>query len=74
MRAEAGYHRKKLTARVDAIDRNHLEQAAALRRHYFPHDNDDEENLARAVWLDNRNWDYMRIAVANGIALAFKGE
>ncbi|WP_394357658.1 DUF6890 family protein [Morganella morganii] len=51
-----------------------MEQAAALRRHYFPHDNDDEESLARAVWFDNKYWENMRIAVANGIALAFKGE
>ncbi|WP_422120011.1 DUF6890 family protein [Morganella morganii] len=56
------------------MDRNHLEQAVALRRHYFPHDNDDEENLARAIWFDNKYWENMRIAVANGIALAFKGE
>jgi len=45
-----------------------------LRRHYLPQENDDPENLARAVWLDNRHWENQRIAVANGIALAFKGE
>ncbi|WP_416359036.1 DUF6890 family protein [Atlantibacter subterraneus] len=45
-----------------------------LRRHYLPNENDDPESLARAVWLDNRYWDNYRIAVANGIALAIKGE
>ncbi|MEH0833314.1 DUF6890 family protein [Pectobacterium cacticida] len=45
-----------------------------LRRHYLPHEPDDIANLARAVWLDNSHWEKMHIAVANGIALAFKGE
>ncbi|EPL2965445.1 DUF6890 family protein [Morganella morganii] len=26
------------------------------------------------MWFDNKYWENMRIAVANGIALAFKGE
>ncbi|WP_435583674.1 DUF6890 family protein [Morganella morganii] len=26
------------------------------------------------MWFDNQYWENMRIAVANGIALAFKGE
>ncbi|WP_414060284.1 DUF6890 family protein [Rahnella inusitata] len=56
------------------MESNGLEQYLILRRHYLPHENDDPENLARAVWLDNRHWEYHRIAVANGIALAFKGE
>ncbi|WP_422394626.1 DUF6890 family protein [Pantoea agglomerans] len=25
------------------------------------------------MWLDNRHWENQRIAIANGIALAFKG-
>ncbi|WP_440583767.1 DUF6890 family protein [Xenorhabdus bovienii] len=45
-----------------------------LRRHYLPTENDNTESLARAIWLDNRHWEYARIATANGIALAFKGE
>ncbi|WP_427197633.1 DUF6890 family protein [Morganella morganii] len=26
------------------------------------------------MWFDNKYWENMRIAVANGISLAFKGE
>ncbi|WP_411172424.1 DUF6890 family protein [Enterobacter hormaechei] len=26
------------------------------------------------MWLDNRQWENMRIAVANGISTAFKGD
>ncbi|WP_404824937.1 DUF6890 family protein [Morganella morganii] len=26
------------------------------------------------MWFDNKYWENMRIAVANGIALAFEGE
>ncbi|WP_241666561.1 DUF6890 family protein [Jejubacter calystegiae] len=45
-----------------------------MRRYYLPGENDAPENLARAAWLDNRYWENFRIAVANGIALAIKGE
>ncbi|QBJ32330.1 DUF6890 family protein [Hafnia alvei] len=57
-----------------AIENNGLEQYLILRRHYLPHENDEPDNLAAALWLDNRYWEYHRIAVANGIALAFKGD
>ncbi|EPF6560919.1 MULTISPECIES: DUF6890 family protein [Serratia] len=45
-----------------------------MRRYYLPAENDSSENLARAIWLDNRHWENMRVATANGISLAFKGE
>ncbi|WP_323840655.1 DUF6890 family protein [Photorhabdus africana] len=45
-----------------------------MRCHYLPNENDNTDNLARAIWLDNRYWENMRIATANGIALALKGE
>ncbi|HHR6023515.1 DUF6890 family protein [Providencia alcalifaciens] len=45
-----------------------------MRQRYLPHEPDTEENLAAAIWLDNRHAENMRISVANGIALAFKGE
>ncbi|WP_370700855.1 DUF6890 family protein [Xenorhabdus cabanillasii] len=51
-----------------------FEQALILRRHYLPNEPDNTESLARAIWLDNRYWDYMRVSTANGIALAFRGE
>ncbi|WP_434091633.1 DUF6890 family protein [Serratia marcescens] len=57
-----------------AIDNNFIEQALTLRRYYLPAENDSSENLARAIWLDNRYWENMRVATANGISLAFKGE
>ncbi|WP_311747907.1 DUF6890 family protein [Proteus penneri] len=46
----------------------------ALRRHYLPHEQDDIDSFACAIWLDNHFTENHRIAVANGIALAFKGE
>ncbi|WP_237387920.1 DUF6890 family protein [Xenorhabdus sp. Sc-CR9] len=60
--------------RVKAIENSLFEQALTLRRHYLPNENDEAESLARAIWLDNRYWEYTRIATANGIALALKGE
>ncbi|HIE3902645.1 TPA: DUF6890 family protein [Serratia marcescens] len=45
-----------------------------MRRYYLPAENDSSENLARAIWLDNRHWENVRVATANGISLAFKGE
>ncbi|WP_423783671.1 DUF6890 family protein [Gibbsiella quercinecans] len=63
-----------MTNRLRAIDSNFIEQALTLRRHYLPNENDSTENLARAIWLDNRYWENNAISVANGISLAFKGE
>ncbi|WP_438871407.1 DUF6890 family protein [Providencia hangzhouensis] len=56
------------------MERNELEQFIALRKHYLPHEADTEENIATAIWLDNRHWENTQIAVANGIVLAFKGD
>ncbi|WP_411762941.1 DUF6890 family protein [Escherichia marmotae] len=44
-----------------------------LRRHYLPHGQDSVDDIAAAIWLDNRHWEYTGIAVANGVAKAFKG-
>ncbi|EPU0218729.1 DUF6890 family protein [Enterobacter hormaechei] len=63
-----------MTKRVRAIERNGLDQYLILRRHYLPHGEDSIDDIAAAVWLDNRQWDNMRIAVANGISTAFKGD
>jgi hypothetical protein len=40
---------------------------------YFPGREQSPECLAEAAWLDEDHWAKMRAAVANGIALAFKG-
>ncbi|WP_414970530.1 DUF6890 family protein [Serratia marcescens] len=56
------------------MDDNQLEQLLTLRRRYLPGEPDDDESLARALWLDNLYWQNMAIAVNNGIAKAFKGE
>ncbi|WP_439653157.1 DUF6890 family protein [Providencia manganoxydans] len=53
---------------------NPLQQFLILKQRYLPHLPDTEENIASAIWLDNHHWENMRIAVANGIALAFKGD
>ncbi|MDZ3932038.1 hypothetical protein RCT20_09650 [Escherichia marmotae] len=52
---------------------NGLEQYLILRRHYLPHGQDSVDDIAAAIWLDNRHWEYTGIAVANGVAKAFKG-
>ncbi|WP_416359117.1 DUF6890 family protein [Enterobacter hormaechei] len=62
-----------MTKRVRTIERNGLDQYLILRRHYLPHGEDSIDDIAAAVWLDNRQWENMRIAVANGISTAFKG-
>ncbi|WP_421711842.1 DUF6890 family protein [Aeromonas jandaei] len=62
-----------MTARAEAIERNQLEQALALRRHFLPHDDDDIDSLARAIWLDKHARESNAAAVAEGIAKAFNG-
>ncbi|EPN2627920.1 DUF6890 family protein [Salmonella enterica] len=62
-----------MTKRVRAIEQNGLEQYLILRRHYLPHGQDSVDDIASAIWLDNRHWENTRIAVANGISTAFKG-
>ncbi|EPM9221705.1 DUF6890 family protein [Salmonella enterica subsp. enterica serovar Newport] len=44
-----------------------------MRRYYLPDGEDSPEDIAAALWLDNRHWENMSIAVNNGIARAFKG-
>ncbi|HII1905222.1 TPA: DUF6890 family protein [Escherichia coli] len=53
------------------MENNGLEQMLTLRRYYLPDADDSEQSLARAVWLDNRYWEYFSISVANGIAKIF---
>ncbi|WP_443084052.1 DUF6890 family protein [Vibrio sp. V37_P2S8PM304] len=43
----------------------------ALRRHYLPHENDDIENLARAMWLDEHHHESLTLAVNQGIVKSF---
>ncbi|WP_374754034.1 DUF6890 family protein [Type-E symbiont of Plautia stali] len=56
------------------MDSNGLEQYSILRRHWLPNEDDSLDSLSAALWLDNKYWENQRIAVANGIALAFKGK
>jgi hypothetical protein len=58
---------------VRAIDNNGLEQYLILRRHYLPQGEDNADDIAAAIWLDNRYWEYTRLAIASGIGTAFKG-
>ncbi|WP_371261135.1 hypothetical protein [Enterobacter sp. kpr-6] len=62
-----------MTKRVQAIESNGLSQYLILRRHYLPHGEDNIDDIAAAVWLDNRHWEYFSVAVANGVGIAFKG-
>ncbi|HGE2384121.1 TPA: hypothetical protein ACGJQJ_002352 [Klebsiella oxytoca] len=50
-----------------------MEQYYILRRHYLPRGDDSLDDIAAALWLDNRYWENMSVAVANGIGTAFKG-
>ncbi|WP_375546623.1 DUF6890 family protein [Erwinia pyrifoliae] len=63
-----------MTARLEAIRANPLEQYAALRCYYLPHADDSIENIARALWLD----EYFATTHANktaaGIGIAFNGK
>ncbi|WP_372586281.1 DUF6890 family protein [Vibrio aestuarianus] len=54
------------------MEQNGLEQAFALRRYYFPSEDDDPQNLARALWLDKHEKERMEIAVGTAIAKLFK--
>jgi len=45
----------------------------ALTKHYLPGQAINTQNMAEAVWLDQRYWQNMRVATANGINQAFSG-
>ncbi|MBS4719602.1 hypothetical protein J4G62_04970 [Aeromonas caviae] len=45
----------------------------ALRRYYLPHEEDDLDSLARAIWLDKKHRESNAAAVAEGIAKALNG-
>jgi Zn-dependent peptidase ImmA (M78 family) len=45
----------------------------ALRRHYLPHEDDDIDSLARALWLDKQSSERLAHAVAVGIVKALNG-
>ncbi|EPD6704541.1 DUF6890 family protein [Cronobacter sakazakii] len=62
-----------MTKRVQAIEQNGLDQYLILRRHYLPSGQDNIDDIAAAIWLDNRYWENMSVAVASGIGTAFKG-
>ncbi|WP_428197958.1 DUF6890 family protein [Aliivibrio kagoshimensis] len=38
-----------------------------MRRHFLPTEEDDEHNLARALWLDSHFRKRQEIAINNGI-------
>ncbi|MFQ2451176.1 DUF6890 family protein [Aeromonas caviae] len=45
----------------------------ALRRYYLPHEDDDLDSLARAMWIDKHHRESNAAAVAEGIAKALNG-
>ncbi|WP_425273946.1 DUF6890 family protein [Vibrio orientalis] len=53
------------------MEQNGIEQALTLRRFYLPHEGDDEQNLARAMWLEKRDKQRMEAAVQTAIANLF---
>ncbi|WP_438467633.1 DUF6890 family protein [Marinomonas sp. PE14-40] len=56
------------------MERNSFEQLLTLRRRWLPHDDDEPENLGRALWLEGRDLERNTAAIANGIAKAFSGK
>ena len=45
----------------------------ALSLHWFPGRDLCEESMGEALWLEKDYWEKMSMAVANGIAKAFRG-
>ncbi len=45
----------------------------ALSFRWFPQRELSEESMGEALWLDKDYWEKMSVAVANGIAKAFRG-
>ena len=45
----------------------------ALSLHWFPGRDLCEESMGEALWLEKDSWEKMSMAVANGIAKAFRG-
>ncbi|MFM9758505.1 MULTISPECIES: DUF6890 family protein [Aeromonas] len=45
----------------------------ALRRYYLPHEDDDLDSLARALWIDKHQQESNAATVAEGIAKALNG-
>jgi hypothetical protein len=41
--------------------------------HHLPHENNEPENLGRALWLEGRELERQTAAIANGINKAFSG-
>ncbi|WP_420804000.1 DUF6890 family protein [Rahnella ecdela] len=44
-----------------------------MRRYYLPHEDDTEESLARALWLDEYFAQTKAYKTAEGIAIALNG-
>ncbi|ENR8889583.1 TPA: hypothetical protein U2L47_002000 [Citrobacter koseri] len=45
-----------------------------MRRYYLPHEPDDEENIARAIWLDEYFAQTHASKTAEGIVKALNGK
>ena len=45
----------------------------ALSFRWFPQRELSEESMGEALWLEKDYWEKMSLAVANGIAKAFRG-
>ncbi|WP_439709858.1 DUF6890 family protein [Vibrio jasicida] len=55
------------------MKKNGLSQAFILRSHYFPHESDSIESLAKALWLDEYKKEQLAVAVNKGYAAAYGG-
>ncbi|RZP88956.1 DUF6890 family protein, partial [Vibrio vulnificus] len=62
-----------INASVTQLKKNALSQALILRSHYFPHEPDSIESLAKALWLDEHKKEQLAVAVNKGYAAAYGG-
>ncbi|WP_425589744.1 DUF6890 family protein [Salinivibrio sp. SS3] len=58
---------------VAAIEHSDLAKLLTYRRKWLPHGEDNERDIARAMWLEKEYWQNMATATANGIAKGFTG-
>ena len=73
-RAAGSVHRiGKVAERAEKLRENGLGMCLALSHKWFPSRAVDLDSMAEAVFLETDYWEKMQIAVANGIAKAFRG-
>jgi hypothetical protein len=58
---------------AEGIERNALSQMAVYSRKWFPGREVTTRSMGEAVFLEKDFWDKQKIAIQNGVSMAFKG-